>query len=345
MKRIFIICNILLFVLSLNAEKAITFPELLNPKYLIINKNQLIISDYPHIYLYSLDDYSLIRKIGRRGVGPGEFYIMLENMNLKERGLFVSVCPYHIAANCMNRILYFSRKGDFIREERSHFGINAKFISLGDKLLGFLPDVMKGKLSVSLFDSNLIKQKEIFNCDYWWNFSSSESHNFFNRASDTLLVSVYDNKIFLARGDAPVFAIDVYDTNGYKLYTIIKHNPEKIKITQSFKDEIHKHFRIKFKEVSDYAIKTLNLPKYFPAIRNFGVADKKIYVFTFKRVSYNNEVLILDIKGNLLKKVLLPVQEMNPEYLSPFSFYKNKFYQLHFIEETANWELHITDIK
>jgi len=65
---------------------------------------------------------------------------------------------------------------------------------------------------------------------------------------------------------------------------------------------------------------------------------------TFKRESNANEVLIFDIKGSLLKKLSLPVRAMNPEHLCPFSFYKDKFYQLVFNEETENWELHITDI-
>jgi hypothetical protein len=55
-------------------------------------------------------------------------------------------------------------------------------------------------------------------------------------------------------------------------------------------------------------------------------------------------VLIFDIKGSLLKKVFLPIRAMNPEHLCPFSFYKDKFYQLIFNEETEKWELHITDI-
>ncbi|UCE20753.1 MAG: hypothetical protein JSV46_00510, partial [Candidatus Aminicenantes bacterium] len=112
----------------------------------------------------------------------------------------------------------------------------------------------------------------------------------------------------------------------------------------SFIDEIHEHFKIKFQRGASYFIKNLNLPKHFPAIRNFSIQDDKIYVLTFKRESNANEVLLFDIKGNLLKKVFLPIRTMNPEHLSPFSFYKDKFYQLVFNEETENWELHITDI-
>lgn len=342
MKRIVIIMAIFLCVLFLHAEKTHTFFDLLNPRYLIVDDNQIIVSDYPHVYLYSLDDHNLIKKIGREGQGPGEFQVIQANMNLKERGLVFSVNPDHIAANSTSRLSYFSRKGDFTREIKLPYGINAKFLSLGDQLLGFLP-LKGGKLSVTLFDSDLNKLKEILNCDYWFNLQSREQANFFDRASDTLFVSVCKNRIYLARGDAPEFAIHVFDFEGNKLFTI-EHDSETFKIPSSFIDEIHEHFKIKFQRGANYQIKNLNLPKHFPAIRNFSVHDDKVYVMTFKKKSQENEVLIFDTKGSLLEKVFLPVRAMNPERLCPFSFYKDKFYQLVFNEETENWELHVTDI-
>jgi len=342
MKRVVIIVGVFLCVLFLHAEKAHTFFDLLNPRYLIVDNNQIIISDYPHVYLYSLDDYSLIKKIGREGMGPGEFHVIQANMNLKERGLVVSVRPDHMAANSTSRLSYFTRKGDFIREIKLPYGINAKFLSLGDQLLGFLP-LREGKLSVTLFDKDLKKQNEILNCDYWFNLQSRKPANFFDRASDTLFVSIYKDRIYLARGDAPLFAMHVYDFKGNKLITV-EHDSEKFRIPPSFTGEIHEHFKIKFQRSANYTIKNLNLPKHFPAIRNFSVQDDKIYVLTFKKVSRENEVLVFDVNGNLLKKVFLPVRVMNPELLCPFSFYKDMFYQLVFNEETVNWELHITDI-
>ena len=342
MKRIVIIMGIFLCVLFLNAENIHVFSGLFNPRYIVVNDNQVIISDYPYVYLYSLDDFSLIKKIGREGNGPGEFHVIQANMNLKERGLVLSVCPEHIAANSTSRISYFTKRGEFIREQKLPYGINAKFLSLGDKLLGFLP-LRDGVLSVTLFDSDLNTRSEIMNCDYWFNLRSQKQANFFDRAADTLLVSVSNDKIFIARGDALEFAVHVFDFKGNKLYTL-EHNTENIRIPPGFVDEIHEHFRVKYNERAEYFIKNLNLPKHFPAIRDFSVADDKIYVFTFEEVSDQKEVIIFNIKGDLVKTSSLPAQEMSPERLSPFSFYKNKFYQLVFNEKTENWELHRTDI-
>ena len=342
MKRFYSVFGLFLCVLFLEAENVHIFSQLINPRYLIVDDNQIIISDYPHVYLYSLDDFSLIKKIGREGNGPGEFLVNQANMNLKERGLVVSASPDHIAANSTGRISYFTRQGEFIRGLKLPFGINAKFLSLGDRLLGFLP-LRDGELSVTLFDEDLNRLTEIWNCEYWFNLRSQTPANFFDRAADTLLVSISNDKIFMARGDATEFAIHVFDFEGNKLYSL-EHQTEKIRIPPGFVEEIHEHFKIKFQERAAYAIKNLNLPNRFPAIQDFRINDDKIYVFTFKEVAGKREVVISDIRGNFLKKTYLPAREMNPERLSPFSIHRNTFYQLVFNEDTENWELHSTGI-
>jgi hypothetical protein len=169
--------------------------------------------------------------------------------------------------------------------------------------------------------------------------------NFFDRVGDTLLTAVQDNKIFMIRGDSPSFAVDAYDFNGSKLFTI-KRNTEKIEIPKSFVDRIHEHFRLKFRSKnSDYFIKNLNLPDYFPAVRKLCAADHKLYVVTFKEAAGKNEVLVFSTKGIFLEKIHLPVKERNPEQLFPFSFSNDTFYQLVENEEKENWELFITQIK
>ncbi len=329
--------------LLLYSQKAATFSELVDPRYLIVDNGQIIISDYPHIYLYSLEGFRLKKKICKAGEGPGEVYIPMENMNLKERGLVITVCPDYISANSVGRVSYFKRNGDFLRLTKIPYNINSKFLFLCEKLLGFIPK--KGKLSVFLFDSNLAKRKKILECDYWLRFDSQKMENFFDRASDTLLTAVHDNKIFLTRGDAPFLAIDVFDFNGNKLFTI-KHRMGKVKISRHFVDRVHKHFRLKFRNKnSDYFIKNLNLPGHFPAVRNLCTADHKLYVVTFKEEAGKTEVLVFAVDGKFLGKIRLPVKERNPEQLFPFSFSDDTFYQLVENEENENWELFVTPIE
>ena len=344
MRLILIVLTLLShFLLLFPQGAAAAFPELVDPRYMIVDNGQIIISDYPHLFIYSLSDYSLTRKIGRAGEGPSEFDLPKQNMNLKDRGLVISVCPDYISAGSVGRVSYFKRNGDFLRLTKIPYGINSKFLFLCDKLLGFIPQ--DGKLSVFLFDVNMNKQGKILECDYWLDFKRNEMENFFDRASDTLLTAVQDNKIFMIRGDAPSFAVNVFDFDGRKLSTI-KHKTEKIKIPKSFVDRIHEYFRLKYRSKnSDYFIKNLNLPDDFPAVRKLCAADHKLYAVTFKETAGKTEVLIFSTKGDFLEKIRLPVKERNPEQLFPLSISNDTFYQLEENEEKENWELFVTPIK
>ena len=84
----------------------------------------------------------------------------------------------------------------------------------------------------------------------------------------------------------------------------------------------------------------IKFPRYFPGVQHFTVADKKVYVLTFRQKNGQNEFIIFDIKGKFLKKAAAPVKEKDPEHLSPFTIKDGKFYQLVENEEEENWELH-----
>ena len=65
-------------------------------------------------------------------------------------------------------------------------------------------------------------------------------------------------------------------------------------------------------------------------------SQKKTYGTKNKKEEY----IILDLKGNFLKKVFLPE---TPSILA--AIYNNKFYSLKDNEEKEEWELHCLDIK
>lgn len=342
MKKVFIIFAVFVFLSPNYAAKIKSFPELGDPRYLVVDNDQIIVSDHPHIYIYSLKDFSLMKKVGRTGMGPGEFFIRKENMNLRERGLYISVRDEHISVTSMARLSFFSREGEFINETRTPYGMNAKYLSLGKKILGFLPG--KGKISLYLLDLNLKKEKKILEGKYWLDISTDKPPDFFDRSADTLLVSIYDGKIFMARGDNPHLSIDVYDFTGKKRYTVTREAPE-IEIPKSFRKRVIEHFKIKFGKNADFFIKGLELPECFPAIRHFTVVDGTIYVFTFKRENNNNVMLELDLNGKYRREVLIPIREQNPAQFYPYSIYKQQLYQLVENEAEEIWELYREDIK
>jgi len=345
MKRIFLVFFLIFCFVQLEAKKVASFPHLTNPKYLVVDSNQIIVSNYPYIYIYSLKDFTLKKKIGGKGEGPGEFYIPQGNRNLKDRGLVISVCPDYIAASSVGRVSFFKRNGEIYEISKlRQSNLNAKFLFTCDRLLGLMPK-RKGRIWVSIFDLNFENSKKILECDYWFNLDSDEMYNVFDRASDTLLIAVQDNKIFIARGDSPTLMIDTFNTTtGSKLFTI-RHKTDKVSIPKSYLERLRTYFQSKYRLKSDDPyLKELSLPKFFPAMRNFCAADQKIYVVTFKELNSQTNIMIFSTDGSFEGNTYLPVKERNPEHLAPFSISKNRFYQIVENEETENWELFVSPI-
>lgn len=349
MKKIINLIMGLLFFINLSfAGKVATFPELANPKNLLVDNDRVIVTDYPSIYIYSLKDYRLLKKFGSKGQGPGEFYIDQEWIDRKLTGLVSYASAGRIFVNSMGRVSVFSGCGDLLKTLTNQvYGGGYQFQPLGDKFVGFR--MARGKKSlfatVTLFDSNLIKEKEIFRHPFWMNGNIREI-NFFERANSTIPFVVNDGKIFISRGSSEDLVIDVFDGQGNKLNTLTL-KVEKIRVPDSFIKRVHSYFRLKFKRGLEHNIKYTKFPPYFPALRRFTVRDKKIYVITYKRSreDRDNEMIILDINGRVLQKVMLPIVEKNPEYLYPFAIQGGKFYQVVENEETEEWELFINEIK
>jgi hypothetical protein len=73
------------------------------------------------ISIYSLKDFKLIKKLRKEGEGPQEFKTFLGF------GLTVDIYPGHILVNSIDKISYFSRKGEFIKEKKTPVGTTLTF--------------------------------------------------------------------------------------------------------------------------------------------------------------------------------------------------------------------------
>jgi hypothetical protein len=75
--------------------------------------------------------------------------------------------------------------------------------------------------------------------------------------------------------------------------------------------------------------------------------DDKIYITTFKEVKGQNQMVILDLNGKLIKKTLVPLLNVNMVVPVLFHFYtiaNNKIYRLEENPDSETWELFVTDI-
>ena len=71
-KTSFVILFAILAV-SLLATKTIPLPELTNPAGILVEDDQIYITQFPEIFIYSLKDFKLKKTFGKRGEGPAEF--------------------------------------------------------------------------------------------------------------------------------------------------------------------------------------------------------------------------------------------------------------------------------
>jgi hypothetical protein len=350
MKRNYIFIFSLIVFIGINgiifAEKAATLSPLVYPRKIVADGNRIFISDYPFIYIYSRTDYKLLKKFGGKGEGPGEFYIQTELVHQKEKGLQIYVQPDYLLVNSMGKVLFFNRDGDFTRMVRFNpYGFGRQFIPLGKNFAAWETARAKGRryTAVNLYGPDLHKIKEIYECDFPFDLSVGSSTKFRFFILEGPIYDTCDNKLFTSFSGIQKFAIDVFNENGEKLYTI-STDYEKIKLTDEDADRYKSDFKYIYKRGLESNLKNTIFPEYFPAIRNFSVADGKIYVLTFKKEGNKSEFVIFDLKGNLLKKIMAPVAEMNAKQFFPYSITDGKFYQI--IEnEDEIWELHVTNIE
>ena len=323
------------------AEKVAEYTHIFYPKNLIVTGERIYITDYPLVHIHSASDFSHMVEIGGEGQGPGEFYIDRDDMNMKLLGLEIFVSRDNLYVNSMGRLSIFSRAGEFVETKTlSSFGWGSRFQPLAGGYLGFArgrdPNSEELNVTLHLFDSDLKKIKEIYKAPFWIQ-RPREKYDFFARASDSLLVRVYKNRIYIVKGGGPQFEIEVIDESGKKLDTI-RREFEKIKLGKDFIKKIHDHYRIKFRRGLEANLKMTTFPEFFPPIRHFTVANDRIYVLTHgQKRNGDRELIILDLEGNHLKTVWLPIGELNPEHLYPYAVYGDYFYQLQEDENMDKW--------
>lgn len=76
MKTKLVLIEFLLLTSLIFPGKVAVLPEVKRPAFdIIVDNNELFLVECATIYIYSLTDFKLKKKFGRRGEGPGEFKV------------------------------------------------------------------------------------------------------------------------------------------------------------------------------------------------------------------------------------------------------------------------------
>lgn len=311
--------------------------DLLKPEILVMDKTQMYITQEASIFIYSLKDFKLIKKIGKPGEGPEEFLIMRSF-----GGIFPNVQTENIIVNSFGKLSWFTKDGKFIKEMKMPTYRIVGILPFGKNFVGIFPLKVNQKywMVLNLYDNRLNKLKEIYRVEHVW--GEGKGLRLFEYP---LLYRVYDNKFFIAMEKG--FIIKVVDTEINELY-IVRHNIKPVEITEEYKKETIHFFKTARNVKGLYEIlKPLRFPKYYPDIQDFYVTGNWIYVITYKTAEQRTktECLKFNINGRFSKSVFLPLKIDRPQPPYLHLIHEGFLYRLEEDMDANQWWIHVTEIK
>jgi hypothetical protein len=315
----------------LNASKVVELLNLTKPNSITIYNNQIFITDGATIFIFSIGNFGLIAKFGKKGEGPGEF--INEDINLQ-------ILSDRILISSTSKILFFSKNGKYMKETKIPSYVN-NVKKIGNNYIGFKwdinPEADDFYISYNLYKSNFKKLKELHS-------GNAMIHK--NKTRDIFEIFFYDvvkNKIVIVHRKG--FCVDIFDIDGNEINSITR-NIKPIPFNEKDKQEVVSYWASQpyYKGFYERMKKRLNFPKYFPKIYQCRVSSTKIYIITYLTKGNKRECFIYDLNGKYLKRIFLPLKNESPVDHGIFTIYNDKLYQI--IENLNNeiWELHIHDL-
>lgn len=335
MKRDVVAVILMLAAFILAGEKVAVLPEIEKPAFdMVVDNDELFVVQCATIYIYSLEDFKLKARFGRRGEGPREFKVH------PQEHVHFSVQLDYITVDCGKKVAHYTRQGTFKNEIKIPHHVDVGALSpLAGQFVGCTNEYQDNEryLVLGLYDSNFNRLKEI--CRNRHDLQQKE----IVLLRGTFHYKIYRNRIFVvyAGGD---FRLDGFDLEGNLKFSIIEKDFEKRRVTTADRQRIRRWFDLYFKGFWQKNRERIKIKPYWPAIGTFFVDNDTIYIGTF--VIRNGEWLfyLYDLKGHFRKKIYLPLVEHHIWAPFPYTIAHQKLYQIIENEETEQWELHITPI-
>lgn len=338
-KACVIIIVFLITAISINAaSKPIPLPDVVNPKALYFDDKQMYIVEGTTIYIYSLADFKLIRKFGKKGEGPEEFLLDPSMMGM----VFIDVSTDEILVTSMGKLSFWTKDGKFKKEKKFGNPQTRSVLPFGKNYVG----------KAAVFTDKIYEALYLLNPELKQTKELAKVENAYQQGKGLMVLKsmphqeVYKDKLYIAWEND--FKIRVLDT-GLKEEKVITHDIERVKVTAKDK-KIIIHYLKTSPELKDHfqALQPIRFPELFPSILGLTISGDIIYILTFKTEDkgdiQNFEFLLFDINGKFRKSLLKPVRMMTPLLPYPYKIHKGKFYQMVDNEEKEQWELFITGL-
>ncbi|MCP5054640.1 MAG: hypothetical protein GY940_46175 [bacterium] len=328
--------------LAVAETKVTLLPGISKPgQQVSIDKDRMYLVEDVTIYIYSLEDFKLIKKFGKRGEGPREF------MSSIQRGpsglLTIDVAGENLLVKSLGKLSWYTKEGNYIKELKPQGATIYTAIQFEKNVV--LQKLVIGNVlqqALTVVNEKLETIKELDRLVDAFQFGKG-----LMVLKNNPLQAVYDGKLFAAWKNDVV--IKVYDQQLNELYTI-KHDIKRVKVSADVKKKIVHFLKTspQFKNIYN-VIKPITFPELYPAIAGMSISGGKIYITTFKADDPKDdiqmsEILIFDLKGKLLETVMFPLKMSSPIIPYPFAVHSGKFYQIVENIDDEEWEVHITDL-
>ncbi len=340
-KTILVLIFVIITLFTSLYPKKILLPEIANPLEILLDDKNIYITENVSIYIYSLNNFKLIRKFGKKGEGPGEFKISADQM------LSVSLNNKEIIVKSIGKISYFSKNGLLNKEIKTLPTFTWALHPVKDRFVGVgAVNEGKGFLAINIYDKKLKKIKELSRISEEVVREEGKFKFYFLRVpiSVPTSFSVYKNKIYFFWENNS--KIKIYNENG-SLEKNISVKEDKLKLSNDYKKLVIKNYKNdKSIPVPIYQrmYKNIQFPEYFPFIRDLRVADNKIYAITYKTIKNKSKLIIYNLKGVLLKETYINLIQKDAIRYYPFTIKNGKIYQLIEDLQDESFYLNIMDI-
>ena len=324
---------LLTFSFSIYGMKVTVLTEIRQPKNMAVDATQLYIAENATVYIYSLDDFKLIKSFGRKGQGPQEF------QTFPHIPITIDVSTDKLIVSSIRKISYFTKQGEFLKEVRA-LSLALYLQPLGDGFLGRSHVNYNGfnHAVVNIYDAKLNKLKEVYRVK-----DPYQGPGKGYKVLDTVFVfRAYKDKILVPGKDDAT--IDVFDRDLNKLFSI-HLDQKKRKLDQNTRKRLTHLMKTSPDTKDAYElIRPLSFPDYFPVIADFFVDDDTIYVMTWKKENGSNEFFTYDMQGKFKKRLLIPIKYETELTAYPTTIKKGKLYQIVENENKEEWEFLVSKI-
>ena len=339
MRALMIFIMMLMCLVPVFAERVTVLSEVFNPGDIQVGDKYIYVVQEAEVFLYSIDDYNLVRKFGKRGEGPREFILSDDNM------VFLSVQPDYLLVNSVKRMTYFSVDGRYLRERHNSAGQWME--PLGSNFVGikrvYDPDGTRYR-KLTLFNEKLELVKTVYQ-----EFDGIQPRLKIIEAvtwPTSNIYRIYDGRIFVADKEK---TIHVYDRDGKPLYDIDLPFP-RIKVDSAVREkflrfyrEEEQYWRLRWDRLKSW----FRLPDALPVISTYQVNDDCIYILTHQKIESKDEILVLDLKGNLKRRAVVSLNKFDQSIFNIFNFdiSGGRLYQYAENPDTEEYELHVFDLR